>query len=165
MKMCREVRRYLHHTSLEPEDRRLREHIAVCRRCARAYRLLRVERELLQATLPTEGAPQPSPDFLTRLMIRWRQGPSSERWTFWEFVWNFSKPFAVITMIVLIVIGGMNVYTTDRQQRRPALMENDLIPPPVDEVDLILSEDVALTQERVLRTLVIVREENNGNRQ
>ncbi|GEM_PF-5784891 len=165
MRTCREVRRYLQRASSEPRDRRLREHLTACPRCARAYHLRRVERELLQATLPAEGAPKPPPDFPTRLMARWRQGSFGERWTFWEFVWNFSKPFAVITMIALIFVGGMNLYTTDRQERRPVLVENDLIPPPVDEVDLILSEDVALTQERVLRTLVVLREENNGNRQ
>jgi len=165
MKTCREVRQYFQGDLFEPQTAELRNHLAGCPKCAREYRLIRLQHGLLQATLPGEEALELSPGFLARLAARRRAAQPDEKWTFWELVWSFSKPFAMVAMVLLILIGGLNLYTASNEEDEPLPMESYLVEPPADDVGLILSEDVALTQERVLRTLVVVREDNNGNQQ
>lgn len=162
MKTCREIKPYFLGDLTEPQAARLREHLAKCPQCAKERRRARLARVLLQATLPDEPEVQLLPNFLVKLRAR-RAASAGEKWTFWELVWSFSRSFATVAVILLLLIGGLNLYTFLKEENESFPMQSYLIDPLADDVSLIMSEDVALTQERVLRTLVSVREGENGN--
>jgi hypothetical protein len=165
MKACREIKQYFQGDLSEPQLTELRNHLAGCPKCAKEYRLVRLERRLLRATLPGEEALELSPGFLAKLRMRRHAAQPGERWTFWDLVWSFSRPVVAVATVLLIFIGGWNLYTSSNKENDLLRMESYLAGPSTDDVGLILAEDVALTHERVLSTLVVIREDDNGNRQ
>lgn len=164
MNTCRDIRKYFQEGRSELQPTELSRHLRDCPDCAREHHLVRVERQLLQATLPKEEAVELSSDFWAKLAARLRGTPPGDKWAFLELAWSFFKPFAVVALVWVVFVGGLTLYAdlTEPNLRLP--LESYLVEPPADDVSLILSEDVALTQERVLRTLVVVKEEDYGNR-
>lgn len=161
MKTCREIEQYLEKDLSQPPPVELSDHLTRCPRCAQKVRLAYVRRRLLQATLPESESLELSAGFLPRLRTARRQAQPG-RWPFWESVWKFSKPFSIGATILVILIGGLNLFLAPGEEAQPLPMESYLMES--DEMDLILSEEGAMTQERVLRTLMVVRRKDHGTR-
>jgi hypothetical protein len=161
MNTCKQIRRDFQRDLTGPQAAEVTRHLDACGACAREIRLVRLERALLEATVPDEAGLTLSPGFLMRLRARRRAAGPGEQWTFWDLVWSFSRPVAAVAVILLLFISGLNLYTSLKRENEPLLMESYLSESSSDEISLILFEDAASTQERVLQ--MVAKEDDNGN--
>ncbi|MCS6816555.1 MAG: hypothetical protein N0A16_02845 [Blastocatellia bacterium] len=133
------------------EREALAAHLSACPVCAEELRLLALKRILLQATRAPEAEPMPS--LYARVSARLREERVRPVFSFWEAARAFAASVAVVAMILLMLLVGVNVYIhrqipAERRDFISALMERNF-----SEAERLVFAGEELSQEGVLSAL------------
>ncbi|GBC81310.1 hypothetical protein HRbin10_00418 [bacterium HR10] len=155
---CRDVRRHLMAWARTGVgDRAEREaiwaHLRQCPSCEERARLWALKHVLLQAT--RADAADPAPSLYARVSAQLRQQRARAVFSFWEAVRAFSASVALVAMIVLILLVGVNIYVhqqipSGRRDFISALMERNFS----EAERLVFAGEEELNPDSVLSALV-----------
>ncbi len=133
------------------EREALAAHLSACPACAEELRLLALKRILLRATRVPEVDPAPS--LYARVSARLRQERARSLFSFWEAARTFAASVAVVAMLLLMLLAGVNIYIhqqipVERRDFISALMERNF-----SEAERLVFAGEELSQEGVLSAL------------